>query len=266
MRPVAQERARARVDDACGDRRQGRSPAWLASVPYQGIRPRSSRTSVVPIAATHPPTAGPAERHRRDDRGHRDGLLRSERQLDRQCRRDQCQDDPEGDARERSRCSAGIPSRAVRDASAISGSAAKHKSRDHERDCTQSHDSSDVDLEERGIDCLVRWSDYPNSSPSALESGNRSKRTRSLGVTLRRLAAIMATLASATMTRDILAFIGRSYQPLAIISGLTLDPPSRPSCSKNTKTDQTRGRSVALLAPLHPKCPFQVELLRVRAS
>ena len=35
---------------------------------------------------------------------------------------------------------------------------------------------------------------------------------------------------------------------------------------KNTKTDQTHGRSVALLAPRHPKCPFQVELLRVRAS
>ena len=27
----------------------------------------------------------------------------------------------------------------------------------------------------------------------------------------------------------------------------------------STKTDQTLGRSVALLAQLHPKCPFQVE-------
>jgi len=34
---------------------------------------------------------------------------------------------------------------------------------------------------------------------------------------------------------------------------------------KDTKTDQTLGRSVALLAPLHPKCPFQVRLRRVRA-
>ena len=34
----------------------------------------------------------------------------------------------------------------------------------------------------------------------------------------------------------------------------------------NTKTDQTHGRSVALLALPHPKCPIQVELLRVRAS
>ena len=76
----------------------------------------------------------------------------------------------------------------------------------------------------------------------------------------------MATLDSATTTREILAFIGRSYQPLMTDSENTLDPPLRPSCSKNTKTDQTHGRSVALLALPHPKCPFQVELLRVRAS
>jgi hypothetical protein len=34
---------------------------------------------------------------------------------------------------------------------------------------------------------------------------------------------------------------------------------------RNTKTDQTLGRSVALLAQLHPKCPFQVKPRRVRA-
>ena len=39
------------------------------------------------------------------------------------------------------------------------------------------------------------------------------------------------------MARDSLAFIGSSYQPLAIISGLTRDPPSRPSCPSSTKTD-----------------------------
>ena len=39
----------------------------------------------------------------------------------------------------------------------------------------------------------------------------------------------------------------------------------RPSCHEDTKTDQTHGRSVALLAPPHPKCPFQVGLQRVRA-
>jgi hypothetical protein len=34
---------------------------------------------------------------------------------------------------------------------------------------------------------------------------------------------------------------------------------------RSTKTDQTLGRSVALLAQSHPKCPFQVERRRVRA-
>jgi hypothetical protein len=33
----------------------------------------------------------------------------------------------------------------------------------------------------------------------------------------------------------------------------------------STKTDQSDGRSVALIAPPHPKCPFQVGHLRVRA-
>ena len=32
-----------------------------------------------------------------------------------------------------------------------------------------------------------------------------------------------------------------------------------PRFVRSTKTDQTLGRSVALLAQLHPKCPFQVE-------
>src|SRR4051794_4123482 len=40
----------------------------------------------------------------------------------------------------------------------------------------------------------------------------------------------------------------------------------RVPCLGITKTDLTRGRSVALLTRLHPKCPFQVELLRARAS
>ena len=35
------------------------TPAWFANEPYQGMRPRNSRISVVPIAATHPATAGP---------------------------------------------------------------------------------------------------------------------------------------------------------------------------------------------------------------
>ena len=56
-----------------------------------------------------------------------------------------------------------------------------------------------------------------------------------------------------------------NYQPFAD-SGATLVPPLRPSRPwGNTKTDLTLGRSVALIALPHPKCPFQVWLLRVRA-
>ena len=52
------------VEQALAERRRQRrpgmtSPAWFASVPYHGMRPRSSRTSVVPITATHAATAGP---------------------------------------------------------------------------------------------------------------------------------------------------------------------------------------------------------------
>ena len=65
-----------------------------------------------------------------------------------------------------------------------------------------------------------------------------------------------------------------TYQPLADAgvqpladSAVTLASFCGPRApGGNTKTDQTRGRSVALLAPLHPKCPFQVVLLRVRLA
>ena len=69
------------------------------------------------------------------------------------------------------------------------------------------------------------------------------------------------------MTRDSLAFIGWSLPALDDGFGRSRSILLRgPRVLRNTKTDQTHGRSVALLAPLHPKCPFQVELLRVRAS
>ena len=69
------------------------------------------------------------------------------------------------------------------------------------------------------------------------------------------------------MARENLAFIGRSYQPLLSISVFTLDPPCGPRVSLGETRKPTRlmGRSVALLTRLHPKCPFQVKLLRVRA-
>jgi hypothetical protein len=61
-----------------------------------------------------------------------------------------------------------------------------------------------------------------------------------------------------------------SRKNVAFIAGLPLErldglvrcharPPRGPRASESTKTDQTLGRSVALLAQLHPKCPFQVE-------
>jgi hypothetical protein len=70
-------------------------------------------------------------------------------------------------------------------------------------------------------------------------------------------SAIMATLLRATTTRNTMAFIGKVlYQPLETNWGLTLAPPSRPPRT-NAKTDRTAGgRSVALLAQLHPKCPI----------
>jgi len=36
--------------------------AWLTRLPYQGTRPRSSRSSVTPTSATHPPAAGPPKK------------------------------------------------------------------------------------------------------------------------------------------------------------------------------------------------------------
>ena len=56
------------------------------------------------------------------------------------------------------------------------------------------------------------------------------------------------------------------YQPLTTVSAYTLDPPCGPRVSRETrKPTRLISRSVALLARLHPKCPFQVKLLRVRA-
>ena len=57
----------------------------------------------------------------------------------------------------------------------------------------------------------------------------------------------------------------RCYQPFRVFSGCTLVLLAVLVLPRNTKTDQTLGRSVALLAQLHPKCPFQVESRRVRA-
>ena len=54
------------------------------------------------------------------------------------------------------------------------------------------------------------------------------------------------------------------YQPLICASACTLVLLAA-FVRQRTKTDLTLGRSVALLALPHPKCPFQVEHRRVRA-
>jgi len=47
-----------------------------------------------------------------------------------------------------------------------------------------------------------------------------------------------------------------SYQPLTTISVLTLDPPLRPSCSKNTKTDRTCGSVGCTTRSAPPQVPI----------
>ena len=80
------------------------------------------------------------------------------------------------------------------------------------------------------------------------------------------MAVIVDNVATIRISRAFMDWIlSGLYQPLTLDSGVTLDPPLRPSCHKDTKTDLTLGRSVALLAQPHPKCPFQVRLRRVRA-
>ena len=77
----------------------------------------------------------------------------------------------------------------------------------------------------------------------------------------------MATLPRATTIRATWAFMLGYLPALGCRFGKHARSSLRPSrfLGRNTKTDQTHGRSVALLTRLHPKCPFQVELLRVRA-
>ena len=77
----------------------------------------------------------------------------------------------------------------------------------------------------------------------------------------------MTTLPSATMTRVNLAFIGRSLPTLDDGFGIHARSSLAATVLRRTrKPTRLMSRSVALLAQRHPKCPFQVELLRVRAS
>ena len=154
-------------DRDCNECRRRRSPptiagkddpAWFASVPYQGIRPRISRTSVVPIAATQPPTAGPPRVIAATIGRHRDGLMRTRVAVGpaRPTRPTSALSRRQRRARISSARARGLPGCSSRPECDLRTSHRKHKSRDHERQCTQSHDSSDVYLRDRGIDCLVR--------------------------------------------------------------------------------------------------------------
>ena len=140
---------RADLDGRRRPRRPGApSPAWFASVPYQGISPRSSRESrSCRSLRPSPPTAGPPRNIDGHDRCDRDGLLSSTWQLHREGGSEQAS------GASRRRCpstmlelgSGAGPS--GREPSAIAGIGGKHKSRSHERNGAQSHDSSDVELE-----------------------------------------------------------------------------------------------------------------------
>ena len=77
----------------------------------------------------------------------------------------------------------------------------------------------------------------------------------------------MATLASANMTRVIRTFMELFLPALENGFGIHARSSFAALASSGTrKPTRLMGRSVALLALRHPKCPFQVELLRVRAS
>ena len=77
----------------------------------------------------------------------------------------------------------------------------------------------------------------------------------------------MATLASANMTRVIRTFMELFLPALENGFGIHARSSFASLASSGTrKPTRLIGRSVALLALPHPKCPFQVELLRVRAS
>ena len=77
--------------------------------------------------------------------------------------------------------------------------------------------------------------------------------------------AIAAIADRVTASLEMRVFTVRPYQPLALVSAFTLDPPRGPRALRHENRPDWLGRSVALLAPLHPKCPFQVMHQRVRA-
>ena len=80
-------------------------------------------------------------------------------------------------------------------------------------------------------------------------------------------SAVAAIALSVIASRMIRAFMSNALLDLEALKGaigLHARSSSRPPCPpRDTKTDQTHGRSVALIAQPHPKCPFQVGLQRI---
>ena len=84
----------------------------------------------------------------------------------------------------------------------------------------------------RGVDIEPRaFRRLPRLYPATLAQGNRGERTRNLEATLHQPTAIIATLATARITRVNLSLhCVDACQPLTAKSGATLDPPSRSPC------------------------------------
>ena len=185
-----------------------RITAWFVSVPYHGIRPRSSRTSVVPISATQaaavgPPSVAAAIRGAIDTativpRGIRTGRAdASERR-----------DDPEGDADWN--CRIANPLERLPD-QRIDGN---HKGRDQQRNRADCHDPNDVELE---------LSRHATSVPElrrtlarSAHSGEHDLSTEAVFLDQKPFndappaSAIAATAATPVRTRTRRSFIGRS--------------------------------------------------------
>ena len=117
------------------------SAAWLASVPYQGIRPRNSRSSVVPMSATHAPAVGPprkvaamsgaSETPTIVPRGMRTGSADATKVTTHQNTRPAC----------------GASSSKRSDNKGDAAPDWNQTSRGNERDCARCHDSNNVELQ-----------------------------------------------------------------------------------------------------------------------
>ena len=70
-------------------------------------------------------------------------------------------------------------------------------------------------------------------------------------------------LEEASLHRSFLLY-SSLYQVLALASGVMIEPPRGSRVRRKRENRPDWSRSVALLAPLHPKCPIQVEHQRVQ--